>query len=1081
MKKFLFMLLAVLTATLGAYAQNRTVTGVVTDEGGEPIVGATVLVEGTKLGTQTDIDGRFRIANVPQSAQNLRVSYVGMTSQTVKIVPGEIKVVLGTDSELLDEVVVTAMGISRSEKTLGYSATQVGAAEIEKSQTSNVMAALQGKVAGLQIQTTSNEPGSANNVNIRGLGSISGSNQPLYVVDGVPLASTTLYTGGRAVSAGGVNNIAPDDIASLTVLKGAAATALYGSRASNGVIIITTKSGGGKDGKNFEITYSGNVEASRVAYIPKSQKRYGMGWNGNQTFIENGSWGPELNGSDQPYGPIWNGQQLMHKYEAVENSVRDFFDTGVSQTHNVAVSGQSNDKTLNYYASYGYTNSDGIIPTDIDSYRRNTVATRASFQPNKWFKISTSMNLATARTKVSSLSSYNVTSALYEHPLDIPMQWYKDTSTPFGKPEAYYTPYNFTNPYWQLQNRKNETNSKQIYGKMQLDLFPVNNLTLTYRFGFDYSDYDYKSGTPQIELDDALIDSDYGTQPSGMNGQGSVTTKYGRSYEINHDFLANYTRKFLEDRLDIAATVGVNINERGSNYMYGTSSNLSIDTGFWMLSNGAEKTSLAENWSKRRLVGAFGDITMGWDEFLFLDVTARNDWSSTLPMTMNSYFYPGVTLSGIFTKWIDNKDLLSFGKVRMAYGKTGSDASVYKTLTTYSLASTYGSNGGLTFPINGVNSFMQSVTSGNSVLRPEMTTEFELGANIKLFNGRIELDAAYYNRDTKDQIFSLPTDPSTGFSSRVINFGTVRNRGVELMASFIPVQTQDWTWDISLNWTKNNNKVLSMPDGLEDGKLSIDGLNYVGTSYMGLTLYAVEGKPLGEFWTTLPNRVEDKDSPYYGYSIVNANGTPSMDYDKKPTGYNMQHKWMGGVTTSLRYKNLTLSAALDIRYGGKMYSSTKSALFFNGYSYLSDYNQRHPFIIPNSVQVAPDGSYVENTMPFTYGSNYGYTSMQDFWYTYVNGEGSAFYLIDRTYTKLRNLSLTWSLPKKWLKKVQLTGVDITAYGNNLFIWRAKNNPFVDPEVSTSGSASSDLAYGFGERETMTPFTRVFGCNLKVIF
>ena len=224
MKKFLFMLLAVLTATLGAYAQNRTVTGVVTDEGGEPIVGATVLVEGTKLGTQTDIDGRFRIANVPQSAQNLRVSYVGMTSQTVKIVPGEIKVVLGTDSELLDEVVVTAMGISRSEKTLGYSATQVGAAEIEKSQTSNVMAALQGKVAGLQIQTTSNEPGSANNVNIRGLGSISGSNQPLYVVDGVPLASTTLYTGGRAVSAGGVNNIAPDDIASLTVLKGAAAT-----------------------------------------------------------------------------------------------------------------------------------------------------------------------------------------------------------------------------------------------------------------------------------------------------------------------------------------------------------------------------------------------------------------------------------------------------------------------------------------------------------------------------------------------------------------------------------------------------------------------------------------------------------------------------------------------------------------------------------------------------------------------------------------------------------------------------------------------------------------------------------------
>ncbi|MDE6542814.1 MAG: SusC/RagA family TonB-linked outer membrane protein [Muribaculaceae bacterium] len=1081
MKKFLFMLLAVLTATLGAYAQNRTVTGTVTDEGGDPIVGATVLVEGTTLGTQTDMDGRFRIANVPSSAQTLRVSYVGMTSQTVKIVPGEIKVVLGTDSEVLDEVVVTAMGISRSEKSLGYSATQVGAAEIEKSQTSNVMAALQGKVAGLQVQTTSNEPGSANNVNIRGLGSISGNNQPLYVVDGVPLASTTLYTGGRAVAAGGVNNIAPDDIASLTVLKGAAATALYGSRASNGVIIITTKSGGAGESKNFEVTYSGNVEASRVAYIPKSQDRYGMGWNGNQTFIENGSWGPELNGSMQVYGPIWNGQQLIHKYEAVPNRVRDFFDTGVSQNHNVAISGQSTDKALNYYASYSFTDNDGIIPTDVDSYRRNTIATRASFQPSKWFKVSTSMNLATARTKVSSLSSYNITGALYEHPADIPMQWYKDTSSPFATPEAYYTPYDFTNPYWQLENRKNETNSKQVYGKAQLDIFPITGMTLTYRFGFDYSDYDYKSATPQIALDDAMIDSNYDTPPSSMNSQGSVSTQYGRSYEINHDFLANYTRKFLDDRLDMAAVVGVNINERASNYMYGTTEDLSINTGFWMLSNGANRSSLGESWSKRRLVGLFGDVTLGWDEFLFLDVTARNDWSSTLPMTMNSYFYPGVTLSGIFTKFIENKDVLSFGKVRLAYGKTGSDASVYRTLTTYSIASSYGSTGGLAFPLNGVNSFQQSASAGNGILRPEMTTEFEVGANLKFFNGRIDIDAAYYNRDTKDQIFSLPSDPATGFSSRVVNFGTVRNRGVELMANFIPVETRDWTWELGVNWTKNYNTVLSMPDGLEDGKLSISGLDYVGTSYMGMTLYAVEGKPLGEFWTTLPNYVTDENSPYYGYKIVNKNGTPSMDYDKKPTGYNMQHKWTGGITTSLRYKNVTLSAALDVRYGGKMYSSTKSALFFNGYSYLSDYNQRHPFILPNTVVDNGDGTYSENTMPFTYGSNYGYTSMQDFWYSYVNGEGSAFYLVDRTYTKLRNLSLTWSLPKKWLKKVQLTGVDITAYGNNLFIWRAKNNPFVDPEVSTSGSSSSDLAYGFGESNTMTPYTRVFGCNLKVIF
>lgn len=794
MRKILFMLLAVLMTTLGAFAQNRTVTGTVSDEAGEPIVGASVLVEGTRLGAQTNVDGRFRIVNVPSSAQNLRVSYVGMTPITVKIVPGEIKVVLRTDAEVLDEVIVTALGITRSEKSLGYSATQVGAEAIEQAQTNNVMQALQGKVAGLQVQTTSNEPGSANNVTIRGLGSISGNNQPLYVVDGVPLASTTLFTGGRQVAAGGVNNIAPDDIASLTVLKGAAATALYGSRASNGVIIITTKSGGGADGKNYQVTYSGNVEASRVAYIPKAQNRYGMGWNGNQTFIENGSWGPELNGSQQVYGPIWNGQQLIHEYSAVKNSVRDFFDTGFSQSHNVGVSGVSNDQTINYYASYSYTNSNGIIPTDVDSYRRNTLATRASFKPSKWFKISTSMNLATTRTKVSSLSTLNITGALYEHPRDIPMQWYKDNvNAPFGTSEAYYTPYDFTNPYWQLENRFNQTNSKQVFGKAQLDIYPMKGLTLTYRFGFDYSDYDYKNATPQISLDDSLIDSDYSTPPSSFNRQGDVSTQYGRSHEFNHDFLANYNSKFLDDRLDLSATVGVNMNERASNYMYGTTQDLSIHTGFWMLSNGATRSSLGESWSKRRLVGLFGDVSLGWDDFLFLDVTARNDWSSTLPINKNNYFYPGATLSGIFTRFIENKDILSFGKLRVAYGKTGNDAGVYRTLTTYSLASSYGTTGGLSFPLNGVNSFQQSASSGNANLRPEMTTEFEVGANLKFFNNRIDLDVAYYNRDTKDQIFSLPSDPATGFSSRVINFGTVRNRGVEIMLNLTPVATKDWT------------------------------------------------------------------------------------------------------------------------------------------------------------------------------------------------------------------------------------------------------------------------------------------------
>ena len=306
-----------------------------------------------------------------------------MTSQEVPITKGEIRIVLGLNSEVLDEVVVTALGISRSEKSLGYAATQVDASEIERARTSNVMEALQGKVAGLQIQTTSSDPGMANNVSIRGLGSINGSNQPLYVVDGVPIANSTFNTQGHAIAAGGISNISPDDIATLTVLKGAAATALYGSRAANGVIIITTKSGKKGSGKNYTVTYSGTVEASQVSLIPEMQNKWGQGWNGGQTFIENGSWGPALDGSIQVYGPIWNHSQLIHTYDAKKNNVRDFFDTGWSQTHNVAISGSSNDEKMTYYTSYSYTGNNGIMPTDADSYARNTIAFRGSYQPEK--------------------------------------------------------------------------------------------------------------------------------------------------------------------------------------------------------------------------------------------------------------------------------------------------------------------------------------------------------------------------------------------------------------------------------------------------------------------------------------------------------------------------------------------------------------------------------------------------------------------------------------------------------------------------------------------------------------------------
>ena len=980
------------------------------------------------------------------------------------------RIALKTDAELLDEVVVTAMGISRSEKTLGYSATTVKSDEIIKARTTNVADALSGKVAGVQVSSTSGDPGAVSNITIRGFGSINGSNQPLYVVDGVPLATSYFSGQGKNVAAGGVSNIASEDIESMTVLKGAAATALYGSRAANGVVVITTKSGKKGDHRNFNFSYSGSVQSRLVSYLPEFQNEFGHGWNGMQTYIENGSWGPALDGSMQVYGPIWNHQQLIHEYSAKKDNVKDFFEPGLSQSHTISLNGLSSDNKMSYYISYSYTGDDGVMPSDHDKYERNTIAFRSSYDATNWLKVSSSVNFA--RTSTDAVGTYQGTSVidgLYEMPRDVSIVDMKDTSSPFNQPEAYFTPYGVTNPYWSLENNYNHTAAKQIYGKVQLDIKPIKDLTLTYRMGFDYTDYDVKWGYPQIELDDALIDEDYGYAPSNMNQDGYVYASYRRSYELNHDFLANYARKFLNEKLDLNVNVGVNMNERYATSMSGQTDDLTFHTGFWNLSNGATKSTLAESQSKRRLVGLFGDVTIGWDDMVYLDLTARNDWSSTLPIDNNSFFYPGATLSWIFTKLIPENNVLSFGKLRLAYGKTGNDASPYLTGVTYSQAYASGYYTTTTeFPMNGTNAFMASATKGSSTLKPEMTSEFEAGVNMQFFKGRFGFDVSYYNRTTSDQIFTLPVDPSTGFYYMVTNFGKVRNQGVELVVNTVPVQTKDFRWELDFNFAKNNNEVLSLPESLEGGKVSIYNFSAGNDA---VYMYAEEGKPLGQFYTYLPQYTAD------GRPIVDANGQPVLGTAVEDTGKNMNNDWTGGVTTALTYKGFSLSAALDIRKGGYMFSRTKNLMQFTGNGAVTTYNSRRPFIIPNSVVSDGNGGYVENTTPL-YLTN---SSYQKYFNDYGYGDGGEAYLLDRSFVKLRNISLTWNVPQKWVKAMSLSGLSVTAFCNNVFTWTASDNRYVDPESTTVSQASyGDLATQFGELYT-NPSCRIFGCNLSVKF
>ena len=1065
MKKLAVFFSLMLAVAASAFAQNVTVKGVVTDaQTGECIPGASVLMSGTLNGAVTDLDGNYTIS-VPADAV-LEFSSIGYESSSVSVGgKAVINCALKPSQEFLDEVVVTAMGISRSEKTLGYSATTVKSDEIVGARTTNAVQALSGKVAGVQVQSTSSDPGAATNIIIRGFSSISGSNQPLYVVDGVPIQNSSISStsGDKTSTISGISNIAPGDIESMTVLKGAAATALYGSRAANGVVIVTTRSGKKGFDRNFTLEYTGGMQLRQVSQLPMLQNDYGQGWNGQQTYIENGSWGPKLDGSTQVYGPIWNHQQRIHTYDAKVNNILDFFELGVSQNHNVTFSGASDDNKLTYYLSYANNSDNGIMPGDKDVYKRNTIAFRSSYQATNWMKVSSSINFARAESSVVDTDQgTSVIDGLYEFPRDISLVDLKDTSNPLNTPEAYYTPYGITNPYWALENNYDKTESKQINGKVQADFTPIKGLTLTYRMGFDYTNYNHKAGYPQIDLDDALIDDDMGYAPSNMNQSGYVSRSFGEIYEINNDFLATYTNKW--GKFDLNALVGVNINERGSSSMYGKTSTLTFDTGFWDLSNGADKTSLTESASKRRLTGVFADVTLGWNDEIFLDVTARNDWSSTLPIDANHYFYPGATLSWIFSNRFDKNDIFSFGKLRAAYGKTGNDASVYMTNVTYTQADTdgYYSGSGLDFPLNGINAFVASASKGSSSLRPEMTSEFEVGTNLQFFNGRIGIDAAYYDRRTTDQIFSLPVDPATGYTSMVTNFGTVTNKGVELILNTTPIQTKDFRWDLNFNWSKNNNLVESLPEGLDGGKSSIIRFSAGNDA---VYVYAEEGKPMGEFYTYLPK----KDAQ--GNTIVDADGYPIIGTELEDTGKNFQSDWTGGINTSITWKGFTLSAVLDVRYGGYMFSRTKNLMQFTGNGIVTTYNDRNPFVIPNSVY--EDGT--PNTSPiYLYNSSY-----QDYFNDYGAGEGGEFYLIDRTSAKLRNVSLSWDMPKKWMNAIKFTGISLSVFCNNVYTWTPSDNYYIDPE-SSSYNYYGDLAAQFGELYS-NPSCRIWGFSANIKF
>ncbi len=1054
---FLSMILFVGLQTLSA--QTKAISGKVVDDLGEAIPGVSIIVKGTTIGTISRPDGMYNL-NVPEDATAIVFTFVGMEMQEVAYTgQATINVTLKSDTKNIDEVVVTAMGIKRSEKTLGFAATSVSGENLTEKRTSDMMSGLAGKVAGVQINSTSSDPGASKSVIVRGVSSLSGSNQPLYVIDGVPMNNSTV-TSSDGLNSGydfgnGAGAVNPDNIENMTILKGAAATALYGSRAANGVVMITTKKG--TKNKGLGVEYNGGAQWSTLLRLPQMQNEFGMGWYREHTEIENGSWGPKFDGLPALWGNVYNNSQKLKDYVAMEDNIKDFFDTGFRQSHSLSFNGATENST--YYVNGSYSDNDGIIPTDADTYKKYTFTVNASHTVGD-LKISTAINYANQQNSFATtgqgLSMYN---SIMQTPRDVSIISLADMDDPFNEPGYYYTPYGITNPYYVLENYQNTYESERLYGKFQLDYDFLEYFKLSYRFGLDSSVGQRNTGEPNLYA--LFYDGTPNGEGSGTNSPfvgetGSVSEQIIRRRELNQDVMVSFNKKIAD--FGFNALVGFNGNERKLTSLYSGITDLTIPT-WYNLSNSSSTPSISTDESLHRMMGLYGQLESSFNELLFLTFNVRNDWSSTLPKNNRSFAYYGLAGSFIFSELIDS-NVLDFGKVRLAWGKTGNDASPYMVNPVYAQAGARGYWGSYNFPYNnaGYDAYTVGNVLGSSTLSPEMTTEFEVGFNTAFLKNRINIDASYYNRTTDKQVYSLDMDYSSGYTAQNTNLGEVENKGIEILVNTTPVKIGGFSWDLSWNFGKNWSKVVSLPEEL-GGEALIYGFNG------GTGMYAIVGEPVGVFKAEVPQYTED------GKIVVNAStGLPVAESEMQIVG-DMNYDYQMGFSSTFRYKGLSLSADLDVRQGGIMYSRTKSISYFTGNAMQTAFNDRNPFVVPNSVNAVSnqDGtvSYVENSTPLDATNIYNY---------FNDGPelGSSF-LIDKSYVKLRSVVLSYNVPNKWLNNTPVKGLKISVYGNNLFLWTPSSNTFVDPELSSFGN---DLKGNFGEYSA-NPSSRNFGFNVSL--
>jgi TonB-linked SusC/RagA family outer membrane protein len=1050
MKKILLMSLVLMFTLLhGALAQTRTVSGRVTDQAdGSGMPGVTVLLKGTTNGVSTNADGGFSLS-VPETGGTLVFSSVGMTTQERAIgSETQFNVALVKDSKQLNEVVVTALGIERERKTLGYAVQTLDNQEITRASEQNLVRSLQGRVAGVQISSSSGSPGGATRVQIRGPQSFTGNNQPIYVIDGNIISNSALTT--TSGTGGDLNNgvdlpnraadIDPNNIASISVLKGPAAAALYGSQAASGAIIITTKKGGGANGRS-QINLISAVSFDRVNRLPDFQNTYGSGNDFKYDPQNNQSWGPRMNGQNVPdwhtYTLAPSGAASVDSIPLVPhpNNVRDFFQTGTTYNNSVNFSGSN--ETSSFYTSVSNVYVKSIIPNT--NYNRSTVAFNGSTR--LFNKLTVGGNVSYVNSGgdlgVQGQSRANIIQTIVNTPRDIEIKDQKDYKDPRYDLNGYYLAGFRNNPYFLLDNNLLTNKVDRVFGNASLSYDPTSWLNIVFRQSVDaYSDI------RQQKIAVGTI-----ANLTGRYNEDNVT---GRN--LTTDFLVNVTRKLGADFV----LKGI----LGSNYQEQRLSRLSVDgpgglvvPDFYDLSNINGIPVPTKGDSKVRTLGVFADVQLSFRDYLSVDVTGRNDWVSTLPYKNRSFFYPGANASFIFSEAFNlPKNILNLGKIRANIASVGKQApfGILNPIFTKSGVDD-GFNGQYLAPFLG--STIPGFRVGNFLASPdlksELTTSYEFGTELGFFNNRLTIDATYYNSRSKDIILAVPVASTSGFTSVYTNAGSLENKGIELVLGGTPVKTASgFNWDITATFTRNRNKVLEVTNIVPN--VSIGGLS-------SPVLEARAGQPYGSFLGT--RMLRDPN----GNIVVSATtGQPLVDPVSATLG-NIQPDYLAGLSNTFRFKGLALNVLFDTRQGGKFYSNTINTGYFSGALKETTLNDRQPFLVPGSVIRNTDGTYSPNTKladPYTY------------WTTINNIGENALY--SASYVKLREASLSYSLPTTLVSKIKLTGAQFTITGRNLFIWTPASQPHLDPEVSAFGSGNTQ-----GYEFYSYPSTRSIGASLRL--